>query len=278
MKKMIRPFATVCIAALALTACQKNTKEVAAKQDVSQNTLAQIQKLGFSTEGVQKVSNGYLVEGDIVLSESQLNSQPTTPNLVIAQEEQYHTFNLVSVSKHPTIKVALNNSNAAVDAAFSAALDEAISRYNAEGLQITFTRVSPSQSPDVTVVAFYEVSNTLGSSGFPNSAGDPYNQVQMNTYWYSGGTDATNVNYIGTIMAHELGHCIGFRHTDYMNRAYSCGGRKQNEGQSNTGVGAVYIPGTPTGGDPNSWMLACVGSNVNRPFNANDKIALAYLY
>jgi hypothetical protein len=128
------------------------------------------------------------------------------------------------------------------------------------------------------VVAFYEVSNTLGSSGFPNSAGDPYNQVQMNTYWYSGGTDATNVNYIGTIMAHELGHCIGFRHTDYMNRAYSCGGRKQNEGQSNTGVGAVYIPGTPTGGDPNSWMLACVGSNVNRPFNANDKIALAYLY
>jgi hypothetical protein len=278
MKKMIRPFATVCIAALAMTACQKNTKEVVAKEEVPQNILAQIQKQGFSTEGVQKVSNGYLVEGDIVLSESQLNSQPTTPNLVIAQEEQYHTFNLVSVSKHPVIKVALNNSNAAVDAAFSASLDEAIKRYNNEGLQITFTRVAPDQSPDITVVAFYEVSNTLGSSGFPNSAGDPYNQVQMNTYWYKGTTDATNVNYIGTIMAHELGHCIGFRHTDYMNRAYSCGGRKQNEGQSNTGVGAVLIPGTPSGPDANSWMLACVGSNVNRPFNANDKIALAYLY
>jgi hypothetical protein len=100
----------------------------------------------------------------------------------------------------------------------------------------------------------------------------------MNTYWYSTGTDATNVNYIGTIMAHEIGHTIGFRHTDYANRAYSCGGRKSNEGQANNGVGAVYIPGTATGGDPNSWMLACVGSNVNRPFNTNDKKALAYVY
>lgn len=174
------------------------------------------------------------------------------------------------------IKVALNNSSSQHEAAFSASLDEAIRRYNAEGLTVSFQRVTT--GADITVVAFYEVSNTLGSSGFPTSTGDPYNQVQMNTYHYSTGTTTTNVNYIATIMAHELGHCIGFRHTDYMNRAYSCGGRKQNEGQANTGVGAVYIPGTPTSGDPNSWMLACVGSNVNRPFNANDKIALSYVY
>src|SRR5678810_928237 len=82
------------------------------------------------------------------------------------------------------------------------------------------------------VVAFYQVSNVLGSSGFPNSTGDPYNQVQMNTYWYSTGTTTTNVNYIGTIMAHEIGHCIGFRHTDYMSRRYSCG-YGGNEGQAN---------------------------------------------
>jgi hypothetical protein len=99
----------------------------------------------------------------------------------------------------------------------------------------------------------------------------------MNTYHYSTGTDATNTNYIATIMAHEVGHCIGFRHTDYMSRRYSCGSGG-NEGQSSTGVGAVHIPGTPTKGDPNSWMLACIGSKVNRPFNSNDKVALNYLY
>jgi predicted Zn-dependent protease len=277
MKKLMRPFAVICAVALTVTACKKNTKESAA-DEISASTAAQINALGFSSDGAKKVAGGYLVEGDINLTEAQLKAAPSSPNMVIAQEEQYRTFNLVSVAKHATIKVALNNSSAQHDAAFSAALDEAIRRYNAEGLQITFTRVSPTQSPDITVVAFYEVSNTLGSSGFPNSTGDPYNQVQMNTYWYNTGTDVTNVNYIGTIMAHEIGHCIGFRHTDYMNRAYSCGGRRQNEGQANNGVGAVYIPGTATGGDPNSWMLACVGNNVNRPFNTNDKVALAYVY
>ena len=77
-------------------------------------------------------------------------------------------------------------------------------------------------------------------------------------------------------MAHELGHCIGFRHTDYMNRSYSCGGSAVNEGAST--VGAVHIPGTPTGPSSGSWMLACIGSNVNRPFTSADRTALAYVY
>jgi hypothetical protein len=61
-----------------------------------------------------------------------------------------------------------------------------------------------------------------------------------------------------------------------MNRQYSCGGQYANEGAST--VGAVYIPGTASGPDPNSWMLACIGSGQDRPFNANDRTALNYLY
>ena len=272
---MIKPFAGICFAALMMTACKKSSSET--ENAISESTLAQIRSLGFSNEGVKKVNGGYLVEGDIILTEENLSASPSSPNMVIAQEEQYRTFNLVSPTKHPTIKIALNNSSSQHDAAFSAALDEAIRRYNAEGLQITFTRVSTSQSPHITVVAYYENSSTLGSAGFPNSSGDPYHEIRMNTYHYSTSTGTTNINYIGTIMAHEVGHCIGFRHTDYMRRRYSCG-YGGNEGQSSTGVGAVHIPGTPTGPDANSWMLACIGSNVNRPFNSNDKIALSYVY
>jgi hypothetical protein len=276
MKTSFRSFAAVCFAALSLTACTKNVAEP--KAEISENTLAQIKAMGFGTEGIQKVDGGYLVEGDILLSNAEVGTQTTSPNMVIAQEEQYRTFNTVSLTKHSTIQVALSNSSAAHDAAFSAALDEAIRRYNAENLAITFQRVAPGTSgTDITVVAFYENSSTLGSAGFPNSAGDPYNQVRMNTYHYSTGTDATNLNYIATIMAHEVGHCIGFRHTDYMSRRYSCG-YGGNEGQASNGVGAVHIPGTPTGPDAASWMLACIGKNVNRPFNTNDKTALSYLY
>jgi hypothetical protein len=49
-----------------------------------------------------------------------------------------------------------------------------------------------------------------------------------------------------------------------------------NEGASN--VGAILIPGTPAGPDPNSWMLSCIGMGENRPFNSNDQIALNFLY
>jgi hypothetical protein len=72
-----------------------------------------------------------------------------------------------------------------------------------------------------------------------------------------------------------MGHCIGFRHTDYFNRALSCGGAASNEGASN--IGAILIPGTPSGFDRESFMLAC-SAGTDRTFNANDKVALTYLY
>ncbi|HEX2609287.1 MAG TPA: M57 family metalloprotease [Flavisolibacter sp.] len=273
MKRIFKSVLLVSTLSLVFVACKKDTKEVKA-EEVSESTLAQIKALGFSNQNVQKVDGGYLVEGDILLSSEDLSTQANSPELVIANEEHYRTNNLVNPSTYPTIKVALNNSSSQHQAAFSAALDEAIRRYNTENLRVKFQRVS--SGANVTVVAFYEVSNTLGSSGFPTSSGAPYSQVRMNTYWYSTGTGSTNINYIGTIMAHELGHCIGFRHTDYMNRAYSCGGSAVNEGSA--GIGAVYIPGTPSGASANSWMLACVGSNQNRPFTSADRTALNYVY
>jgi hypothetical protein len=271
MKRIITPIAITCIAAMTFVSCKKEVKE----QSLPTEDLNNIAAMGLSTSGVKAVDGGYLVEGDIFISKDRLSERSATPNLTIASEEQYRTFNLLSASKHPVVKVALNISSSAHVSAFTAAADEAIRRYNAENLGFTMQRVTSGQ--DITIVAFYENSSTLGSAGFPNSAGDPYNQIQMNTYHYSTGTDATNVNYIGTIMAHEMGHCIGFRHTDYMSRRFSCG-YGGNEGQSSTGVGAVLIPGTPSKADAGSWMLACIGSNVNRPFNSNDKIALSYLW
>lgn len=276
MKKTFLAASALLMLAAALPSCKKDANTESATA-ISSDVAARIERLGFSADGAQKVGDEYLVEGDILLSENSLSQTPTSPNMIVAQEEQYRTFNVVSTTKHPTIYVALNNSSAAHDPAFSAAVDAAIARYNAESLTIKFARGAVGAS-DITVVAFNENSSTLGSAGFPTSTGDPYNQIRMNTYHYSTSTGSTNVNYIATIMAHEMGHCIGYRHTDYMNRAYSCGGRKSNEGQASNGVGAVHIPGTPTSADANSWMLACIGGNVNRPFNANDKVALSYVY
>ena len=64
--------------------------------------------------------------------------------------------------------------------------------------------------------------------------------------------------------------------TDYMDRSFSCGGSYSNEGAST--VGAILIPGTPSGPDSGSWMLACTGPTNPRTFNANDVVGLNYLY
>jgi hypothetical protein len=259
--------------ATAFVACKKEAQEtVTAQEEVPESVKAQIKALGFNTQDVQKVDNGYLVEGDIVLTADNLAGLPTSSELIYANEEHYRTTNLVSASSYPTIRVAISSSSSSHNAVFVAALDEAIRRYNAEGLTIRFQRVT--SSPNITINAYYQVSNTLGSAGFP-SGGAPYSQIQMNTYHYSTSTSSTNVNYIATIMAHEMGHCIGFRHTDYMSRQYSCGGSAYNEGSA--GVGAIHIPGTPTGPSASSWMLAC-SNGSNRPFTSADKTALRYVY
>jgi|RhiMetdeSRZDD1v2_1073273.scaffolds.fasta_scaffold03244_23 dual-action HEIGH metallo-peptidase len=264
MRKLI--FKTTAIAAgcaLLLFACRKNAKNEGASA-VSDEALAKIYNLGFSNKNVVSDGNGnYIVEGDILLSPADLNSVPESQFLRIGGEEQYRTTNLVTGLPR-NITVSLSSALST----WSTALNTAISRYNALGLRITFTRVT--SGANISIVN--GSGSFLASAGFPTSAGNPYNRVILNNSAVAGQPQ----NTVASILAHEMGHCIGFRHTDYMNRAYSCGGSAVNEGSA--GVGAINIPGTPTGPDPNSWMLSCIGSGQNRPFNSNDVTALNYLY
>ncbi|MBB6610674.1 protease [Pontibacter sp. Tf4] len=255
------------VATIFFSSCEQKEEGAVAKNEVSEMAVSRISQMGFSTDNVQKVEGGYLVEGDILLTEKDLNENTLVQALRVGDVEQYRTSNLVSVSTSRTIYVAVSTS---LPSAYVTAVDEAIRRYNAENLRLRFQRVSSGYN--ILITKAPSGSSYLASAGFP-SGGNPYSRVQVNSD-YLGTNPGTN--YLATILAHEIGHCIGFRHTDYMNRAYSCGGSYYNEGAST--VGAIHIPGTPTGADPNSWMLACIGSGVNRYFNSNDRTALNYLY
>ncbi len=265
MRKLFSIIGVAAFASLFIVACSKSVKEDV-QAEVSQEVLNKIASFGFSTSNVAAADGGYVVEGDIFLDDEYLGYKPISPRLMIAQEEQYRTFNLVSVSGGSrTITVSVSGN---VSTAFSNAVNNAIARYNAENLTLRFSRVSSGGNINIRIV---NTGQYIASAGFPSN-GNPYPTVNY-AKKYSNYSDG----FMTTVLAHEIGHCIGFRHTDYMNRAYSCGSGG-NEGQVTTGVGAVHIPGTPTGPDAASWMLACLSATTNRPFNSNDKVALDYLY
>lgn len=268
MKHLLKALLCTLICSFILSSCKKDQVREQSGNEITQDVITQIKALGFNTEEIRRVEDGYVVEGDIFLSDHSLQEKTNGQKLVIAKAEQYQTWNIIATSGHRVITVSVTN----LPAAYTASADEAIARYNALGLRISFQRVA--SGGEIDIINANLGSGVLGqSAGFPDAYGNPPSPIRLNAA-YIGNTP--NQAWMATIIAHEIGHTIGYRHTDYFNRSYSCGGSSSNEGVA--GVGADHIPGTPTAGDPNSWMLACIGTGVNRPFNANDQIALNYLY
>ncbi len=282
------------LAVFSFYSCDQDS--VVKADEINQEVLDILTANGYDIQNIAPIhfEDGYLVEGDIYITTSDLkNLQEGTP---IANLEQYHTTELVCPGGGRTINVYMDeggsggggngggkgggkpkNSSASFPSTYGQALNEAISRFNGENLLLTFQRVTSTGDADIVFTRLGkrdERRGILGSAGFPSSC-NPYNEIKMSGILES--TYGLSINGIATIMAHEMGHCIGFRHTDYFNRSISCGSGG-NEGDA--GIGAIHIPGTPTGADlqgNGSWMLACTDGS-DRPFTSADRTALDYLY
>jgi hypothetical protein len=181
--------------------------------------------------------------------------------------EQYRTTNLVSSSVTKICVIPTSQFNGY--STLSAGLDLAIENYNSQNL--SFTMVRGSAADCSATISARTTSGTGGSAGFP-SGGKPYGTINIGT-----GLQSYSVDVSEHVITHELGHCIGFRHSDYYNRAISCGGSASNEGDA--GVGAVLIPGTPsTAVSGGSVMNACFSSSSTGTWTSSDITALDYLY
>ena len=259
-----------------LYSCKKDTASSNSTASIPQSILNELTAKGFSTDGVQAVDGGYVVEGDLFFTAESLSSVKVGPNLVVGQEEQYRTTNLIT-GLPKVIKIC--NSYPTLLPLFNAATDSVIARYNKLGLRLTFQRVSTAAEADINIIGDdLGGGGVLGrSSGFPSADGKPASPITLNSRKGTF-TKTTNVQWLATVIAHEVSHTIVMRHTDYANRKYSCGIRLPGNNEGDSGVGAIFIPGTNSSyADPGSWMLACT-DGTNRPFNPNDVIALNYLY
>jgi hypothetical protein len=273
----IKLLSLTLVGAFLITSCSDSDLR-GPSTEVSDLETSQLISAGFDVENIapSRLEDGrIIVEGDIIIDNL---SELRTPSR-LAVEEQYSTNNLVNAGGGRVITLYAPTGRKGYSAGMLAGLDEAISRYNAENLTISFARTSSSNGADIVMKRLSkrdERRGVLGSAGFPTSSGDPYGQILMSGILES--TYGLSTGGIATIIGHEMGHCIGFRHTDFFDRSISCGGSPSDEGTA--GIGANHIQGTPTGADLSgngSYMLACTDGS-SRPFTNADQTALDYLY
>ncbi|PPK86582.1 dual-action HEIGH metallo-peptidase [Neolewinella xylanilytica] len=209
------------------------------------------------------VETRYLVDNDIELTKDQLRELQA---MDAALEKQYRTNNLATDNRISVI--GYTGSGNALTSKMQTALQWAIDNYNALNTNKQFTLTFGSgTNADIVVYRNTTNNGAGGVAGFP-SGGRPYKWVQI----YNG-MESYDTNTNEHVITHEIGHCMGLRHTDWFSRE-SC----RQSGESAGSDGAVLIPGTPSGFDPNSVMLSCFSSGEDGEFGYYDRVALEYLY
>lgn len=253
----------------------------------------------------------YIVEGDIEIKSMDLiNMIPLDTESVFNKKttlrRQYRTSVVAAPKTYKIIYVSysglapFNSLNITTDPEISEALDLAIDNYNDLNLSISFERIYlPAKYPGKTgpriiaaaqdfinnsgaiVIKHANLGGAGGKAGFPlrifksrppRFINTPFKKISIDLRTVDSG-----LNVLEHVITHEIGHCIGFRHTDYAFRR--CGDGDRNEGAGS--YGAIHIPGTPVvnewganGLDTDSVMISCFDNNENGEFSAHDITAL----
>jgi hypothetical protein len=244
------------------------------------DVAAAVRKLGFSTVGMIDRGDVVIVEGDVVLEKAGLLSlaergvrsvdptqglRPNQPRL------QWVVDTLVARSNVSNIRVDL--SGIASDQNWVNAVRAAISDWNSvPGTVVYFVESSPADLsfvfadlrnpnyPDISVIA-----QAMFPTGSPGRVGS---QIKVNTY--APGLSASQKEFN---MVHEMGHTIGFRHTNW--QGYNCGANHFTEHAGDGG--AHQVAETPPT-DASSVMNGCYGDHSWTGFSGYDEIAVSHLY
>jgi hypothetical protein len=231
--------------------------------DDTQEIVDNLIQAGFRADDIMVV-DGVVYTGRDAAVSLEASREMLTPE---SGKEQYRTTNLVSL----TLDTICVNGSRLTKEPFNTALNNALANYNNLNLTFHMVRTSGNQAGCDALISIRLSGPVGGSSGFP-SGGLPFTSIQIGK-----GLSSFQTSTVTHVITHELGHCVGFRHSDFFDRSISCGGQPSNEGDG--GVGAILIPGTPSGATVGgSVMNSCFRTVEAGVFTNTDVTALNALY
>jgi hypothetical protein len=229
----------VSVLAIVLFSCKKSTTVSPEIDSKKQGAVYEyIKKLGYKDSEIKDIGDEYLVDGDILFSKK---SQPDFSIFDGPRTEQYGTSNYIGYFEQPDIRIY-------IDPSLSGLVSEiqgAVALWN----NVPNCRVDLSASTDPAdydiLITNVDLDGACGEAYFPQN-GRAGALIKIDVAQISGNSFAQRQRTI----AHEIGHTIGFRHTNWIARAEPLSARDD----AGAYVDATHILGTPTGNDPSSLM------------------------
>lgn len=249
-----------------------NTREAVTDQRI----IDQIRNLEIDIAAITKgdfhfpdgtVEERIYIGDDIVTTAKELQEMQ-----VNEQTRQFRTFNLVTGANRTIDVIGYTaNDQFGLSSKAQTALQWAVNNYNRiSGSTLRFRLTFGTNFNNSDMVVYDNTANNPGSNG--GVAGFPSNNGLPNKFVQIYGLEGYDTNVNEHVITHEIGHSIGFRHSDYYDRQ-SCGGGGEAAGSD----GAIQVSGTPTR-DFNSVMQACFSNSEDGEFSGNDVTALQAMY
>lgn len=276
----------ILLAAFIIPGCKKTENNTIANETsaIDPSIISKIKELGFQTDGIREFGEYYVVEDDIMISKKSLSPTKSPGKLMSAGGKiaQANTDNLINNTNSHNINISIDESIWGNHVWYSGVL-EAITAWNSTpgsnvklNLIVSDYQYNPAPRIDIIIKGDggFLASNVAAQAEFPSADGKPGSLILVNSdfrdpntnYFITQGQGAWNV-------IHEIGHCLGLRHTNWYLRGELAGPN-----------GANQIANTPshTVGDANSVMnggtaLSYYSSYPALPSNY-DAIAINTLY
>jgi len=220
--------------------------------------------LGFRADMIEDKGNYFLVEGDIVFQKDALEKAINR----LSKTTQAATDYGVDYSKvqYMIVKIDGGMPSSGSDN-WRPEIEQAITEWNnVTNCAAQFQLDNSASSPDITILSDGNAlaDNVIASAEAPSIDGNPGFRIQVNLDFLSDMTVSSGTKKYN--MVHEMGHCIGFRHTNWSGR---------NE---TTPLGIPHTPNTGSNPDPNSVMNGGTALNTWAGFSSWDVTAAQVLY